>query len=345
MVTVTDDRHARYWLADAVEVIEPSVDRVEPPCRIARPGLCGGCDFQHVTPAAQRELKRQVVAEQLQRLAGISWDGVVESVESGTGREGLGWRTRMRYPVDADGRIGMRAHHSREVIPLPPEGCLIAHPELPAVVDRSWPAESEVVAVRSSTGDSLIVERPAGRIHEQVGDRSYTLDADGFWQVHPAAAATLVGAVIDGLRPEPGERAFDLYCGVGLFAGALVDAGCQVWGVEAGRTAINHARQNIGDAGGRARFTAGRVEKVLRTMPSRTDLIVLDPPRSGAGRSVMTETIARRPRAIAYVACDPAALARDLATAAKAGYRTAEVRAFDLFPMTHHVECVAVLVR
>ena len=114
--------------------------------------------------------------------------------------------------------------------------------------------------------------------------------------------------MLDGLRPRAGERAFDLYCGVGLFAGALVDAGVRTWGVEWSRSAIVHARRNVPEA----RFTAGKVERVLRTLPKRTDLVVLDPPRTGAGKDVIDAIVARRPRAIAYVACDPAALARDL---------------------------------
>ncbi len=171
------------------------------------------------------------------------------------------------------------------------------------------------------------------------------MDAAGFWQVHPGAADALVAAVLDGLRPQPEERAFDLYCGVGLFAGALADAGCRVWGVEYSQSALAHARRNLADVADRVRFSSARVEKALAGLPGTVDLVVLDPPRTGAGRAVVRAVTARGPRAIAYVACDPAALARDLATAAAEGYQPAEIRAFDLFPMTHHVECVAILTR
>ncbi|MFD0866386.1 class I SAM-dependent RNA methyltransferase, partial [Tessaracoccus lubricantis] len=163
--------------------------------------------------------------------------------------------------------------------------------------------------------------------------------ATGFWQVHPAAAETLTRAVLDGLRPEPGERAMDLYCGVGLFAGALAGAGCMVLGVEAGRGAVELARHNVPEG----EFLALPVERADRKMPSWADLIVLDPPRKGAGAAVVRAVAAREPRAIAYVACDPAALARDLRTFAEAGYEPVSIRGFDLFPMTHHIECVAIL--
>lgn len=178
-------------------------------------------------------------------------------------------------------------------------------------------------------------------MQQKVLGRTYTVAATGFWQVHPAAAETLSNAVLDGLRPEAGERAMDLYCGVGLFAGALVDAGCMVLGVEAGRSAVELARRNVPEA----EFLSMPVERADRELPDWADLIVLDPPRKGAGARVVGDIVARQPRAIAYVACDPAALARDLATFAHEGYEATSIRGFDLFPMTHHVECVAILHR
>jgi tRNA/tmRNA/rRNA uracil-C5-methylase (TrmA/RlmC/RlmD family) len=168
--------------------------------------------------------------------------------------------------------------------------------------------------------------------------------ADGFWQVHPAAADILATAVLDGLQPEPAELGIDLYCGVGLFAGVLADAGCRVWAVESNRTAVRHAETNLADVADRVTIIAGRVERVARRLPRAVDLVVLDPPRTGARATVVRAIAERSPRAIAYVACDPAALARDLATAAQLGYQPARIAAYDLFPMTHHVECVAVLI-
>lgn len=331
-IQVTDVSHEKFWRADAIEVLEASPDRVEPRCPAAGPGRCGGCDFQHVSLAGQRRLKAAVLAEQLDRLAGITWDGVVEPVDAAGTEGGLGWRTRMRYQVDDSGRAGLRRHRSHEIEPLPLGGCPIAHPATPSVVGRVWEPGTEILAVAGiGLSDTEVTEHAAGR--------DWRLAADGFWQVHPGAADALVRAVLDGLEPRAGERSFDLYCGVGLFAGALVDAEVRTWGVEWSREAIAYARRNVPEA----RFTAGRVERVVRTMPKRTDLVVVDPPRSGAGKEVVDAVVARKPRAIAYVACDPAALARDLARAARGGYRMTSIRAFDLFPMTHHLEAVAVL--
>jgi tRNA/tmRNA/rRNA uracil-C5-methylase (TrmA/RlmC/RlmD family) len=349
MITITDNSHDRFWRADAVDILVPSPDRVEPRCAISGPGLCGGCDFQHVDLAAQRRLKQQVVAEQLQRLAGITWPGEVEQVPDVKGEvTGLDWRTRMRYQVDDHGRAGLRVHRSHEVIALPPEGCPIADPGTPDVAGRTWTPGAELIAAASSTGQTALFEARSARnqppLAERAAGRDWRVAADGFWQVHPAAAGTLVDAVISGLDPQPAERAFDLYCGVGLFAGALADAGCQVWGIESSRPAIRDARHNLRDVADRVRLTVDRVDRFIAQLPRRVDLVVLDPPRSGAGRAVITQLTARRPRAIAYVACDPAALARDLGTARDQGYQPISIRAFDLFPMTHHIECVAILI-
>jgi tRNA/tmRNA/rRNA uracil-C5-methylase (TrmA/RlmC/RlmD family) len=331
-IRFTDTGHDAYWRADAYEVLEPSPDRVPRRCPASGPGLCGGCDFQHVSLAGQRRLKAQVLAEQLQRLAGIEWRGEIEAVESPGTEDGLGWRTRMRYQVDAHGRAGLRRHRSHEIQPLPPDGCPIASPATPSVVDRTWPPDTEILAVAG-------VDLAAGEVTEHAAGRDWRLAVDGFWQVHPGAADTLVDAVLDGLRPQAGERAFDLYCGVGLFTGALVDAGVRAWGVEGSKGAVAYAHRNVPGA----RFTAGRVERVIRNLPRRTDLVVLDPPRTGAGKDVVDAVLAREPRAIAYVACDPAALARDLRRAGTRGYRPRSIRGFDLFPMTHHLEAVAIL--
>ncbi|GAB3622991.1 TRAM domain-containing protein [Mariniluteicoccus endophyticus] len=335
-VRVTDASQDRFWRADAVEVVEPAAGRVEPACPVARPGGCGGCDFQHADAATQRGLKRAVVAEQLERMAGVVWDGDVEGVAPVTG-----WRTRMRYTATGDGErpLGLRVHRSSRVVTVPETGCLIASGE-PGTLPALGPG-TPVSVVDAASGAVTLVGDDDAVVTERADGRPYSVDAQGFWQVHPRAADTLVSAVVAGLEPRAGERAFDLYCGVGLFAGALADRGAQVWGVEGNRSAIAHARTNVPGA----RFTAGRVEQVLNRMPRRTDLVVLDPPRAGAGRKVVTAVDARSPRAIAYVACDPAALGRDLATLLGLGWRMDGLRAFDLFPQTHHVECVAILRR
>jgi len=299
----------RFWRADAVEVLVASPDRVEPPCPYAGPGRCGGCDLQHVDLAAQRLLKGQVVAEQLRRLAGIEREVVVEAVAGDD--EGLHWRTRQRYVGLPGGRRGMRKHRSHEVVEV--DHCLLEAPAL-----------------------------PAGSAH-RVSGHDFEVAPGGFWQVHPGAPEALVGAVLGMLVPQPGERVLDLYAGVGLFArflGEAVGPTGHVLAVEGDRAASALTARNAPGA----RATCGDVGEVLAAASTEpVDLVVLDPPREGARRRVVEQVVARAPRAVAYVACDPAALARDVATFAEHGYGLRDLRAFDLFPMTHHVECVALL--
>lgn len=357
-VTEGHDR-SKFWRADAVEVIEASPDRVVPPCPWAGPGRCGGCDWQHASLDAQRRLKAQVVEEQLRRLAGVEQGVVVEEVPGAP--EGLGWRTRVQYAVDGGGHAGLRAHRSHAVVPV--DTCRIAHPLVveAGVTGERWAGCTSLEVVASvGTGERIVLATGAGdgvrtveapdpadpHVTETVGPRSFRVSGSGFWQVHPGAAAALLDAVLSGLDPQPGESALDLYCGVGLFAAGLaerVGAGGRVTAVEADRGAVADARRNLADLPG-VRVERGRVDHVLRRIRlRRADLVVLDPPRSGAGRAVVGMLGRVRARRIAYVACDPAALARDLAWFAEGGYRLRDLRAFDLFPMTHHVECVAIL--
>ncbi|MCS0637555.1 class I SAM-dependent RNA methyltransferase [Streptomyces sp. LP05-1] len=387
VVRVTEGTEdSRFLRADAVRVLEPSKDRIEAPCPYAGPGRCGGCDWQHAKPGAQRRLKGEVVAEQLSRLAGLTpeeagWDGTVVPAEGDKlpAGEVPAWRTRVQYAVDASGRAGLRRHRSHEVEPV--DHCLIAAPGVSelGVEKRSWDGMASVEAIAASgSGDRQVVltprpgarlpivelDRPVSvlRVHEGDGsvhrvhgrpfvreradDRTYRVGDGGFWQVHPKAADTLVRAVMQGLLPRKGDTALDLYCGVGLFAGALADrVGDKgaVLGIESGKRAVEDARHNLQHYD-RVRIEQGKVEQVLpRTRITEVDLIVLDPPRAGAGRQTVRHLASLGARRIAYVACDPAALARDLAYFRTAGYRPRTLRAFDLFPMTHHVECVAIL--
>ncbi|MFM1966913.1 MAG: hypothetical protein RL134_2638 [Actinomycetota bacterium] len=340
--------HGRFMRAQAVDIVTASPDRVLPPCSYA--GTCGGCDWQHIALAAQRRIKATVVAEQLTRIGGEPadrWTHVeVEAVPGDV--DGLQWRTRMRYSVDADGHAGLRAHHTHDVIPI--AECLIASPALGGadVLGVPWPGVQEVLGVQPE-GDAVVLPDPVAgraRVQQRAADREWTFDATAFWQVHPGAPDALVDAVRSLLRPRAGEHLVDLYAGVGLFAGAYVDdlgPGGRVDAVEGDEIAVKGARRSLHDAP-TIHIHHDRVDRWLRSAGlKRCDIVVLDPPRTGAGREVMERIVALGPRAITYVACDPAALARDVATARHLGWELVALRAFDLFPMTHHVECVALL--
>lgn len=349
-VEVTEaPRHGRFLRADTREVLVASPQRVTPPCRYA--GTCGGCDWQHVDLATQRDLKAQVVREQLTRIGGEPadrWESLrVERVPGDD--EGLRWRTRVRFAVDSEGRAGLRPARSHAVLPI--DECLIAAPAITAldVTGTTWPQASEVLAVAPNDGPAVALpdSRPGkARINERAVGRTWTLDATAFWQVHPGAPDTLARTVLELMQPRGGEHALDLYAGVGLFAGALIEPlgpGGRIDAVESDEVAARGARRSFhGEQ--TVHLHEARVDTWLRsTGLRRCDLVVLDPPRSGAGADVMRRMMAMRPRAIAYVACDPASLARDVGIARQAGWHLEAIRAFDLFPMTHHVECVALL--
>ncbi|HEY3339632.1 MAG TPA: TRAM domain-containing protein [Propionicimonas sp.] len=329
-ITEVSKRFAR---ADVIAVHRASPHRVTPPCPIA--GRCGGCDFQHVEPGHSRELKRQVVAELLGHLAGYDFTGEVLEVQPAP----LGWRRRMRYHLDDSGRAGLRGHRSEDLVPLPEGGCRIADPGISAPPADAGRPGGELLAVAGAPSLFVAPGPGSGTVTEQVGEQAFLVAVDGFWQAHAAAPTVLTDAVMAGLVPKPGDVAFDLFCGVGLFAGALAAAGAQVWGIEGDRRAAELARVNVPGA----TFAAGDVGRRLVGLPRAADLVVLDPPRAGAGSGVLAAIAARHPRGIAYVACDPAALGRDLKIASELGYEPVSVTAYDLFPLTQHIECVAIL--
>ena len=351
-VEVTEDNGGSFCRGDAVEVLESSAHRVAAPCPLAMPGACGGCDWQHAAPEYQRELKAAVVAEQLKRLAGLERDVVVEALEGGP----LDWRSRVRLIAGRDGRAGLRAHHSHRVVPL--EGCPIAVPgELDDVLARRWRPGSELEVTSDGDGTTHVRELSTvrGKVRarqlsggvavQHAAGRDWRLDAHGFWQVHPAAAGTLAAVVAEWAEAPRGGLAWDLYAGVGLFASVLaaqVGPEGRVLAIESGRRAVADGERNLADLP-QVRWQADRVEDVLAAAEKPVDVVVLDPPRKGAGRAVAESIVAGAPDRIVYVACDPAALARDVAIFAEHGYGLSDLRAFDAFPMTHHVECVALL--
>jgi tRNA/tmRNA/rRNA uracil-C5-methylase (TrmA/RlmC/RlmD family) len=436
-VTEVTSRFAR---ADATEILQASPDRVEPPCPHARPGGCGGCDWQHASLPAQRALKADVIAQQLRRVAGLDLDSEI-TVEPLPGEEpaesGLGWRTRVQFAVRPDGVAGLRAHRSHEVIDI--GDCPIAHPAIrdlglldyvwqgagtveaavgsadPAVgsadpalggADLAVPAHQDRAVILSKGGrrdprgrqapgaapgtgaaragrktdtaarsevrpvepfpqetvdaveaeavlirSGLKVTPLRGRqyLAQFAAGRYWQVSAGGFWQGHPAAADTLSAAVLSALEPKPGDTALDLYCGAGLFAGvlaAVVGPDGAVAGIESDAAAVRDAKANLASYP----WVNVRKDDVAVAVadaglpPAR--LVVADPPRSGLAREVVDYlTGGSRAERFAYVSCDPATLARDLGLLIAGGWHLDGLRAFDAFPMTHHVECVATLTR
>lgn len=346
VVTSSPHRQAHIWSA-------ASIDR-DPAAR------AGGAEFGHIRVDHQRELKRQVLADALTRMAGVGAGAAVSdfAVEPVPGNaDGTGWRTRVRLQVDVDGRPGPFAARSHRVIevddlPLATAGVADAAP-----LSELFPGVQHVDILEPSTGAARLIigKQKTSVIRERVGDREFRLDDGGFWQVHREAASTLTSAVqeaIDGALFDPRARNLDLYGGVGLLAAAVGDRfgeTTRITSVESDPRATEHAGENLSDWLG-ARAITGRVERWIGGLAAEGDrltgaTVVLDPPRSGAGKDVVDALSRLTPAQLVYVACDPVAFARDVGLLRERGYELEALRAFDLFPNTHHVEAVARLVQ
>ncbi|CAB4733715.1 MAG: TRAM domain-containing protein [Actinobacteria bacterium] len=340
-ITSTSSKLAR---GDAIEILKPSKDRVVPPCKYAVPGGCGGCDFQHIEISAQLELKRSVIREQFSRLGRIEIDLDVLPAEP---TNGLHWRTRMDFAISKNGKPGLYSARSKEVTEI--DKCLIAVEAIndPAMFARNWKGEDRLEVAVSSSGEKNVsrggrsISGPT-QLHEVVGEHTYEISPTSFWQSHSAAPKTLTKLVMDLMALRPGDQVCDLYGGVGLFTAPMAedvgDIG-KVHLIESSHRATQDALK-IFDKVKNVVVHSGRVEQKLPLI-NRVDVILLDPPRTGAGEMVVKQMIAKKPRTIVYVSCDPASLARDARALEEGGYHLNHIVGFDLFPMTQHVECVA----
>ena len=377
LARVSDTRHKSFWRAETLGVVQAAPERREHVWREAsvdRPPLqrAGGAEFGHIVDAHQRELKRQVLTDALSRFGGIDSEVVVEPVDvDGGAKSGTGWRTRVRLQVSPDGVLGPFAARSHAVVPV--ESLPLASPDVAAIAPLSerfaGVAHIDVVAPSDDTSRLLVSERDArGRpgadaratVHERVGARRFALDAGGFWQLHRNAAGLLSSAVQNAVDPElfdPRAANLDLYGGVGLLAAALADRfgdAVRITSVESDERATEHAGENLAEWAGASAVSA-RVERYLSDLIATASgadrrrfdaaTVVLDPPRSGAGRKVVDALSELSPRQVVYVACDPVALARDTGLLRERGYGLIGIRAFDLFPNTHHLEAVASFTR
>ncbi len=360
---VFEDRGGSFCRAETTEVLEPSEHRVKHFWKAAREGSAGGAEFGHIDLDYQRELKADVLEEALARMAGLELRPEVEAAPGDDVANGLGYRTRVQLHVDEFGSAGPYRERTHEVVETR---------DLPLAVEdirelglhlKNWSGVSKIEIAASNTGqvqysvdkkikgDERLVERAAGR--------TFRISGGGFWQVHRKAPDLLAGAVTNSIAKAGFDKAadnLDLYGGVGLFAGAIAARfgnDSRVTTVEAFKQATYDAVLNLADLTNvkaicrpTERFLAERITNHKKAgSPASTATVVLDPPRSGAGGKVVGQLLELAPAHIVYVACDPVALARDLKPLLAGGYKLASLRAFDLFPHTHHVEAVASLIR
>ena len=360
---VYEDRGGSFCRAEPTEILVASADRVPQVWKEAGPGGAGGAEFGHISLARQRELKADVLEEALDRMAGIKLRVPVEAAPGDDEANGLGYRTRVQLHVDLAGNVGPYRERSHEGVRVK---------DLPLAVEdireiemhkRNFQNAKKVEIATSNTGqvqykvdgklkgDERLIERAFGR--------TFRITGGGFWQVHKKAAEVLSDAVVSmvsaaGFSADADN--LDLYGGVGLFSGALASkfgTGIRITTVESFKQATEDAILNLSDVP-KAKALCSPVErymnqKVSELAKAKVTLedatVIIDPPRAGAGAKVVGQLIELAPKHLIYVACDPIALARDLKPLLAGGYELKHLRAFDLFPHTHHVEAIASLVR
>lgn len=378
LARVTSTRHSLAW-ADVVDVLTPSPDRVTFVWPQAGPGGVGGGELAHVAPPAQRRWKAEVLRTQLRRIGGEPLAGRVGElggveVRPALGDEGEGdpllhRRTRIELVVDDRGRPGMHRYRGSEVIALDDMPLAVT-----PIVDLDlfspdspwrdlWAPGERVRAVSSTGGDTVVVTprgvfgpdrapRDGDALDWEVAGEHFRVRPGGFWQTHVRGAEVLAGAVGRAGAVTPGQTVMELYSGAGLFTRGLgrdVGGEGRVVSLEGEEFAVADAASNLEGMTWVDIFVGGvdasGVEDLSRELGRRPDLVVLDPPRSGAGTEVCRELVAVGAPRLVLVACDPAAGARDLRTLTEGGYGLESFEAWDLFPHTHHVEFVATLTR
>lgn len=353
--------HGSYWHADVIEVIEPSADRIDSLCPIAGVDGAGCCDLAFAEPDATRRLKGAVVANQLARLGNYQWRDEDSAVAEPIGDGGAtGWRTRVRLDTSAEGRAGFHRYHSSELV-TDLDCAQLPDGMLDGLNDWSWPPGAQLHVAVDDDGDRHVVQsgprtgrKTTTQVAEghyeavqRVGERMWRVPVTAFWQAHRDATRVYSELVAGWAQLDPGMTAWDLYGGAGVFAAVLAEGVGErgrVVTVDTSRGASRSARAALADLGWVSVVTDS-VRRALSAQTERADVAVLDPPRSGAGREVIDLLAGAEVPRVIHIGCEAASFARDVGLYLGHGYGVEDLRVFDSFPLTHHVECVAVLTR
>ncbi|MGC9359707.1 MAG: class I SAM-dependent RNA methyltransferase [Anaerolineae bacterium] len=364
---ITDHRKS-FLRANVVDVLEPSADRVTPPCPYA--ARCGGCQWQHIAYPRQVSLKTDIIRETLSRIGGTSEPPVQPMIPASSP---LGYRNHIQVRQTYDGRLGLQERESHHVVPI--DRCLLAHPRVDGLwqdlADLRMPFRRASLRAGIHTGETLGVLESARRpdpdalpgdswvwmhrdepqvlqgqpwYHEKVAGRRYRVSASSFFQVNTRQAEELVRLVLEGLAPGPRDSVLDIYSGVGVFALQLTERAQRVLGIEADGPAVADARVNTTDRGNIS-WRIGPAEHVLPELGGHWNKAILDPPRAGCAPQVIDALVRLGVERIAYVSCEPSTLARDIKRMSSLGYRLVHVQPVDMFPQTFHIESVSLIER
>ena len=336
--------NSKLAFGDAIEILQPSRDRVNSPCKYSKPDGCGGCDFQHISLSMQKKLKKNIIQEQFKRISKIDIDPEFITIEP---LSGLFWRSRLDLATSYEGRAGMYSHKSNKIIEI--DECLIAVEKINKsnVFYQHWDSLDRLSLSASSENELNVSQAGknilgSDKLNEIVDGNFYKISPKSFWQSHKNAPSVLLKQVIKFADIKLGDIVCDLYGGVGLFTNPLaklVGEKGKVHLIERDNSCIKDAKKMFQDRRNIIIYH-GRVEQKIGKIKN-IDIIILDPPRNGAGKQVMYQIIDKKPKSIIYVSCDPASLARDTRILLDNNYILDNLVGLDLFPMTHHIECVA----
>ena len=341
--------HRKYVSARVTQVLEPSPDRVEPPCPYF--GDCTGCQWQHVGYSHQLAVKREKVVDALERVGGFR-DPPVAPVAPSSHQ--YGYRNHARFTIGPGGSLGFVNRETREFVRI--DDCMLMHLGVNELLTRLQDnaGETTQLSIRAgrSTGDYLVQPYLAkldpdvatGQKHylDAVNGRKFRVSSPSFFQVDVDQTSQMVEVVRRSLGLKPADILLDAYAGVGTIAVLLAPYVGWVMAVEESSAAVADARENAAGLEN-VEFLLGKTEDVLLRLPRRPDAVVLDPSRSGCRPAALNNLIQLAPARVAYVSCDAETLARDLKVLCESAYTLKEVVPLDMFPQTHHVECVALL--
>ncbi len=367
------EEHSRWLRGKLLEVIQASPDRTEPFCPHFGPGYCGGCQWQHIKRKAQLDYKRRIVRDQLQRVGRLNKAIVRPTVNLVPEQS---YRTQMMFLPSSGESLGLRQPGSYDVHPI--DHCPILHPTLAGLYEDfnvAWDGlrsvdlsaglsnEQRLVAIRTHRDQvpeievdipvSIVLEKNNGEIVPLIGDpwffetiagHDYRFTAGTRRPTHPAAQQAIVEVVADYVRPSPGQVMMDVYCGNGLFTLGFSGRLSLVIGIDEDAIAMEDCAFNCSHLDN-VMLHEGPPPKVLRKLQDPIELAVVSPPAEGMGHRLAQNLARMGGRRLAYVAHNPATLARDLPELQRAGYAFQEATPIDVAPQTYYVATVALFTR
>ena len=339
----------KYVAAIVEQVLEASPSRIDAPCQYY--GVCTGCQWQHMDYSAQLSVKRDKVLDALERVGGLNDVKVHPTLPSPIQ---YGYRNHARFTVGREGDLGFVNRETRRFVHI--DNCMLMHEGINSILghlqDRCGETTQLAIRAGRETDEYLVqpplknpeIPIPTGQKHyiESVGERTFRVASPSFFQVNIDQAAQLIGIVREAVNLSGSEVLLDAYTGVGTFAILLTPFVKRVYAIEESSAAVADAKENAVGAEN-IQFLLGKTEDVLADLPERPDVVILDPPRAGCQPSALDHLAKLGSPMLVYVSCDPETLARDLKLLCANNYSIEQVQPLDMFPQTHHVECVAVL--